>query len=333
MGQITSLFAWKFARQCGPQVDVVDLLRSVGVDPEAPVDPSLMVRDEDYYGLLERMAEADGSLDLQLRTGASMRCDEYGAFGLAYKSAVDLRGSFERAHRYARVLTSVSRYEVELSGSGAFFHLLRDGERRLGLRMSNEASITSALTISREVSSRPVEPKAVFFKHPPPRTTEAHEQFFGCPVLFDADRDAFLLPRESLEVPNKVGDAGIAQFIDGHLEKEVAQKADEVSLEQRVRVQISTTLSEGVPKISDVAKPLGMSGRTLQRRLSENGSSFQALVDEARRQLAERLLLESPYGIAEVAYLTGFSDQSAFTRAFKRWAGQTPRSYRLSAQA
>lgn len=290
-----------------------------------------MVGDDEYYGLLERMAEADGSPDLQLRTGASMRCDDYGAFGLAYKSAVNLRGSFERAHRYARALTSVSRYELELSGSGAFFHLLREGERRLGLRMSNEASITSALTISREVSSGPVEPKAVFFKHPAPSTTEAHELFFGCPVLFNSDRDAFLLSRESLEVPNKVGDAGIARFIDGHLDREMSQLEEETSLEQKVRVQISTALSEGIPKITDVARPLGMSGRTLQRRLSENGSSFQTLVDEARQQLAKRLLKETPYGLAEVAYLTGFSDQSAFTRAFKRWEGQTPRSYRLDA--
>lgn len=333
MGQITSLFAWKFARQCRPEVDRSGLLRSVGVDPEAPVDPSLMVADEDYYRLLERMAEEDGSADLQLRTGASMRCDDYGAFGLAYKSAVNLRGSFERAERYARVLTSVSRYEVELSGTGAFFHLHRDGDRRLGLRMSNEASLTSALTISREVSSGPVEPKAVFFKHPPPPSTEAHERFFGCPVLFDSDRDAFLVSRESLEVPNKVGDASIARFIDGHLEREVTQLEQELSLEQRVRVQISSALSEGIPKITDVARPLGMSGRTLQRRLSENGSSFQTLVDEARQRLAKRLLEESAYGIADVAYLTGFSDQSAFTRAFKRWAGQTPRSYRLDAHS
>ena len=74
-----------------------------------------------------------------------------------------------------------------------------------------------------------------------------------------------------------------------------------------------------------------MSGRTLQRRLADRGATYQSLVDEARRQLAEKLLRDTGYSLAEVAYLTGFSEQSAFTRAFKRWAGQTPRSYRLSA--
>ena len=73
-----------------------------------------------------------------------------------------------------------------------------------------------------------------------------------------------------------------------------------------------------------------MSGRTLQRRLSEQGYSFQNLVDESRRQLAEQLLQQTDYSLAEVSFMTGFSEQSAFTRAFKRWAGQTPRSFRLN---
>ena len=75
-----------------------------------------------------------------------------------------------------------------------------------------------------------------------------------------------------------------------------------------------------------------MSGRTLQRRLSEQGLAYQTLVDEARRQLAKRLLQQTNFSLIEVAFMTGFSGQSAFTRAFKRWAGQTPRSYRLQAQ-
>ena len=72
-----------------------------------------------------------------------------------------------------------------------------------------------------------------------------------------------------------------------------------------------------------------MSGRTLQRRLSEQGHSYQGLVDEARRRLAGSLLRETNYSLAEIAFMTGFAEQSSFTRAFKRWAGQTPRSYRL----
>jgi|GEM_PF-4232774 len=101
-------------------------------------------------------------------------------------------------------------------------------------------------------------------------------------------------------------------------------------LVQHVRSQISQSLSEGVPTIFDTAQQVGMSGRTLQRRLSKLGYSFQTLVDESRRELSERLLQETDYSLAEIAFMTGYSEQSAFTRAFKRWAGQTPRSYRLN---
>ncbi|MEO0322880.1 MAG: AraC family transcriptional regulator [Myxococcota bacterium] len=331
MGQITSLFAWKFIRQTRPGVDRARLLRDAGVDPEAPVDPKVMIPADSYYGLLERLDEDDGAPDLPLRTGASMRCDDYGAFGLAFKSAVDLRGSYARAQRYARVLTSVSTYEVVVRGETASMRHARAGMRR-GLLMSNEATLASVLTISREVSTAPVRPRRVTFRHSAPARTALHEAFFGCPVVFDAESDALVFTRADLQVPNKLGDATIARFFDTHLEGELAALADDEGLEQRVRIQVSAALSEGVPKISDTAKRLGMSGRTLQRRLADRGASYQALVDEARRQLAEKLLGDTRYSLAEVAYLTGFSEQSSFTRAFKRWAGQTPRSYRLAAR-
>lgn len=108
---------------------------------------------------------------------------------------------------------------------------------------------------------------------------------------------------------------------------------DDTSLDKRVRIQISQSLSEGVPAVSEIASRLGMSARTLQRRLSDRGHPFQSLVDDARRELAQRLLRQTEYSLADVAFLTGFSEQSAFNRAFRRWQGQTPRSYRLGGRA
>ncbi len=334
MGQITSLFAWKVARQTHDSVDETALLRSAGVDPDAPVDPSFMISDSDYYALFERAARLDpNGVELPLRTGASMLCDDYGAFGLAWKSAPTLRGSFERAERYARVLTSVTSYEVQSTDDGAYMHMHRDGERRLGLRLSNEATIASVFSISQQVASRPFRPLAIYFKHEAPGDGDAHERHFGCPVHFGADRDALFVSNEALAHPNQLGDAGIAQFFDAHLETELAKLEDDSSLDKRVRIQVSQALSGGVPTIAQIGERLNMSERTLQRRLSDRGHSFQGLVDEARRQLAERLLTQSGYSLADISFLAGFSEQSAFTRAFKRWSGQTPRSYRLEAQS
>ncbi len=333
MGQISSLFIYKVLSVVDERHDKRALLVSVSLDPDAPVNPKLMVPDDDYYAFFERVARLEeGAVDLPLRVGATMHTDDYGAFGLAWKSAPNLRGSFERTERYARVLTSVSRYEVQDTDDGVLMHLHRDGDLRLGMRLSNEATLASIKAISTEVSTVPFEPLAVYFRHKKPGTSIAHERHFGCPVYFGSERNALLLSAEQLQKPNKLGDQSLAKFFDTHLDGELAAFEDDATLDRRVRNQVSRSLSQGVPRISEVAGGLGMSGRTLQRRLSERGYSYQAVVDEARRELAERLLRETEYPLTEIAFLTGFSEQSAFNRAFKRWAGQTPRSFRIKVQ-
>lgn len=106
-----------------------------------------------------------------------------------------------------------------------------------------------------------------------------------------------------------------------------------IDLAGRVRRVVTETLGDGLPTLSAVASEIGLGPRTLQRRLSESGQSFQRIVDLARKELALKLLRETEICLAEIAFLTGFSEQSGFTRAFKRWAGQTPRSYRLEASS
>lgn len=333
MGKITTLFVRRVFGVIDTDVDKNTLLRSMGIEPDDSMDPADMIPASDYYTFLEKAASIDrNGTTLPLRAGAAMRCDDYGAFGLAWKSALTLRGSYARAERYAHALTSVSTYEVEKTDDGAFMHLHRMGERRLGMRLSNEATIASILTISREVSTKPVHPLAVYFKHPAPDSIVAHEAYFGCPVHFDTDRDALLISHDSLQTPNKLGDKSISEFFDSHLETELAKLDDNSALDRQVRRHVTQALSEGVPLLSDVAGHLGMSGRTLQRRLSELGYSYQTLVDESRRQLAERLLRQTDYSLVEIAFMTGFSEQSAFARAFKRWAGQTPRNFRIQSQ-
>lgn len=333
MGQISTLFVHKTLSAVDTGADHDDLLRSVGVTPGDPVDPALMIPDHEYYAFLERLTKIDSKpTTLPLRVGATMRCQDYGAFGLAWKTAPNLLGSFERAERHARVLTSVSAYEVEQSERGIFINLHREGDRRLGMRLSNEATFASIAAISCEVSTKPLKPLGVFFKHAAPESIDGHQDYFDCPVQFGTDRDALLISIETARKPNKMGDESVVRFFDTHLQAELERLDDEDSLDRQISNHISQSLSEGVPRISSVAGQFNMSGRTLQRRLSDQGYSFQSLINQTRRQLAQKLLKETGYSLAEVAFMTGFSEQSAFTRAFKRWAGQTPRSFRIQSQ-
>lgn len=328
MGVITSLFPRKIVAAAGAEVDARALLGSIGIDADAPWDPKQMVADTDYYDLLERIANQIDVTELPIRTGASMRLDEYGALGLAFKAATTLGRSFGRIERYARLWTSVVEYELRPDPRGTLFILHRDGARRLGLRLSNETTLVSAVSIARQVSPEPVTPREVLVKHPAPRSVVGHEDWFGCPVRFGQSLDAVLFSPETLAQPNILGDEGISRFLTSHLDQELSALAPDDPLVRQSRQAIAQALSEGAPKMAEIARGLGLSARSYHRRLAEHGLTFQALAEETRRDLAEGLLRDGRHSLAEVAFLTGFAEQSSFTRAFKRWSGHTPAHYR-----
>ena len=328
MAYVTSLFARKMVAAAGMGIDPRATLEGAGIDPDAPWDPKVMIPAVVYYEMLESMAERIDVTELPVHVGASMRCDEYGALGLAWKAAPTLGASCARIERYARIWTGVVTYELRGDPRGTLFILHRDGERRLGLRLSNEATLASAVSLARQVCPVPFSPVEVFVQHKQPKSKAFHEAWFGCPVTFDADLDAVLIAHEAIERPNILGDEGISRYLMSDLDGELAEVEAPPTVVGEAKDAIAQSLSEGTPRMADIAKGLGLSARSFHRRLSEHGLSFQTLTEETRRELAEGLLSDKQYSLAEVAFLTGFSEQSSFTRAFKRWLGTTPATYR-----
>jgi AraC-like DNA-binding protein len=337
MGWISTVFVHKaldaaVALECvDPDVRMV-LFESVGIDPSAPVDPGTMISDGEFFGLLECIADLDDrGRSVPIHMGASMRCDDYGAFGLAFKSAPDLLSSYARVERYGKVVTSIANFRVERSGTSVFMEVFQGRDRRLGLKMTNELALAAAMSISREVSDDDFSPAAVHLMSDRPNDDGAYQEHFRCPILFGADRDALEVPTTVASRANRLSDDGMSKFFERHLDAQLGQINDTSELERRIVDQIGEALSEGVPTLAEIAGQLGMSTRTLQRRLSADGLAYQDLVLDARKTLSEQLLRRTDYALAEIAFLTGFSDQSTFTRAFKRWHGQTPASYRRGA--
>ena len=330
MGQVTSLFARKVVVAAGDSVDSKAVLGSVGLDVEAPLDPKLMLDEDDYYSMLELMADQFDITPLPLIVGEAMRPDEYGALGLAWKAAPTLLGSFSRVARYARLWTSFVQYELKQVEDGMLFVEHRKGARRLGMRPFIEADLASGVSLSRQVTSDRFTPLAVYFRHPAPKTLAHHEDYFRCPVHFGADMDALLLSPASLAEPTILGDEGITRFLVSHLDDELSRIDDTPTLGAQTKDEIARALSDGLPMMADIARRLGLSARSFHRRLAEQGVSFQMLREETRRDIAMGMLKEERYALSEIAFLTGYSEQSAFNRAFKRWTGSTPASYRKS---
>ncbi len=291
-----------------------------------------MISDDDFFGLLERIAErGNPGRSVPIHVGASMRCDDYGAFGLAFKSAPDLLSSYARVERFGKVVTSIANFRVERSGPSVFMEVIQGRDRRLGLKMTNELALAAAMSISREVSNDDFSLIAVHLMSDRPTNTGIYLEHFRCPIHFGADRDALEVMTTVASRANRLSDEGMSKFFEIHLDSQLRQINDTSELERRILDQIGEALSEGVPTLAQVAGRMGMSSRTLQRRLSAEGLAYQDLVLDARKTLSEQLLKRTDYALAEIAFLTGFSDQSTFTRAFKRWHGQTPASYRRGA--
>ena len=328
MAYVTSLFARKMVAAAGSDIDKRATLQAAGIDPDAPWDPKVMISATSYYDMLEGMAKETDVTELPIHVGASMRCDEYGALGLAWKAALTLRASCSRIERYARLWTGVVTYELRDHSGGTLLILHRVGERRLGLRLSNEATLASAVSLTRQVCPGSFNPLEVFVQHDQPKSKAFHEAWFGCPVTFNAELDAILISTEAMDQANILGDEGISRYLMSDLEGELARVETQPTVVVQTKDAIAQCLSEGAPRMADIAKGLGLSVRSFHRRLAEHGLSFQSLTEETRRELAEGLLLDEQYSLAEVAFLTGFAEQSSFTRAFKRWLGQTPASYR-----
>ena len=217
---MTEIFARRMIQAAGDEIDAREMLRSIGLDPDGTMDVAERVGAEAYFELLERIAtQMKNGYELPLRVGPLMRPNDYGALGLAWKSAPTVRDSLERTARYCRVWTDNMTYELQDAEGGIEFLLHRVGERRLGMRLSNEATVSSAASLIRQTATRSFRPRAVYLQHKAPETTKAHERYFGCPVHFGADRDAIAISQEALDHPNHLADDGISAFLMQHLEQ------------------------------------------------------------------------------------------------------------------
>ncbi|MDW3215637.1 MAG: AraC family transcriptional regulator ligand-binding domain-containing protein [Ilumatobacteraceae bacterium] len=305
-----------------------ELLESVGLssDPAGVDWVGDSIDEETYYGLLERIAGTD-DLGFPFRYAQALHPDDLGALGLAIKTAPTLRAALERLARYVLVLSDTLRYELVDERDGAAFVLVGRSHHRRGAAIANECAVAAVTSVLRIVGGITLEPTLVEFHHAAPSTDRHHVEFFGSPVRFEAAVNGIHVSEEHLARRALLADDGLSTYLLSRLDDLTARKARR-SIVDDVRAAIADSLPDGQPSKSQIARRLAISERTLHRQLADHDESFQAIATRARRDAAESLLTTTSHSIADVAFLTGFADQSAFTRAFKRWTGTTPAAFR-----
>jgi AraC-like DNA-binding protein len=165
-----------------------------------------------------------------------------------------------------------------------------------------------------------------------PANPEAWRTFYGCPIKFGSDGDGIMLAADVVDEALPTANRQLAGTLDDILATQLAA-LDKDNIPARCKSRLIEQLSSGEISVDGMAKQLHMSRRTLQRKLSEAETTYEKLVDDTRRDLALRYMDEGAKSVSEVTFLLGFSGQSAFTRAFKRWTGASPTAYRESKAA
>lgn len=174
-------------------------------------------------------------------------------------------------------------------------------------------------------------PRRVTFQHAPPADVEPHRRLFAAPLGFREPENGVVLHADVLAAPVRGADPTLGELLERHAAELLARLPARDDLVHRVRAHLARALPGEVPAIEATAKALGSSARTLQRALRAEGTSYQAVVDEVRRDLALGFLREPQRTVSEVAFLVGFTEVAAFTRAFRRWTGEVPSAYRQRA--
>ncbi len=334
MPQISSIFVRKMLEQAPPELDRRALLSICGLKEEQLRQTAIQVAAPAYYTMLERVAGAyQGKPDFHIRQTSTMKCEDLGAVGLAFKVAPTLRDSLNRLSRYMRLIVRIQTFELRDTPQLTELYMSRPMPQSIGARLSYEASVCTIVAIMREASGFPIAPVRALLRQAPEGDRLALERHLQCDVEFEADKDALFFSAVDLLRGNRLSDEGISTFFETQLDESLESLSDQLQLAEKVLHWVKNVLSEGPVTIAMAASAFGMSPRTLQRSLSSEGWTFNTLVERARRSLAEQLLEDPNRPLADVAFMTGFSEQSTFSRAFRRWYGVTPGTFRSTAGA
>ncbi len=320
--------------------DLLGYLRLQGVDADAVArraglpahpDPSVRVSATTMYMLWTESIATTGDHDLGLHSGMSFQPGALDIVGYVMLSSHTALDAIRRGARLLQLLNDGLALDVERQATATTLRLrmlpVDGGALFSDPRQLVETILGGALHQVRLLTQRSVVPCAVHFRHARPSTGDGeHVRLLGIAPQFAADTDALVVANHDLDVRLQSANPPLLAAFESHAEAALAALHRQDVLSDRVLHEIVTQLKGEAPTIGQVARVLAMSPRHLQRGLAHEGTTFQSLLDDARRELSLRHLSLPDATVAKVAWLVGFSEPSAFNRAFRRWTGHSPRA-------
>ncbi|MDC0722416.1 AraC family transcriptional regulator [Nannocystis bainbridge] len=312
--------------------DAAAIVREAGIDPSALTDPDARVPLGPHLKMWEILSRRGDGLQIGARLGIA----GLGVIGYAMQHEATVGDALAWQQRVGAVLYPglVPQLERRRDAAGDYVVFVRAMVPAFAqLREPVLAQAASIVTMMGGIAGAGT--RAAFVALPlsrpaEPREVEAH---FACPVAWDAPLLQIGFAAEILEVPLPRADPQLFGYLARRTESMLAQLPADASWADRVRREIGAALAEGEPRLQAVAKRLGVSERTLHRRLLDEQTNFAGLVEEARHARAVHLLADRSLSASEVAVLLGYAEPAPFFRAFKRWTGETPQGWRRRGEA
>jgi AraC-like DNA-binding protein len=313
-------------------LDAASVLSAVGADPAVLGDADARLPHSLLLAIWDEAVARSGDDAFGIHVAEQIRPGAFDVLDYAIRSSATLGEGFGRLVRYHRILHDAAAVELRVEGDRA--RLLHSLPAEAGPlpRHAAEFILAGWLVVARQATGLDFAPLAVSFRHAAPEDLGEHQRVFRAPIGFSQPTNGIVIRRGLLDTPLVQSDPGLCAVLEPYVRELLDRVPAATSLAHRVRHLVA----DGLPSVTSAeaaARKLGRSRRTLNRQLGREGVSFQSLVDDLRHELALRYLADPRMAVAEVGFLLGFSEASAFHRAFKRWTGLTPAEHRRGSEA
>jgi len=336
------------AKQMKPMISVaamtglLEAIRDAGADPDQvlrtfEVEPSVLANAEGFIPcavfarILEEAARVTGDDCFGLHFGERFNPKNIGPLAYAVLNSPSVGEADAQVARYIKLYNQAAQASVIIEGQRAYMRYVLSGLDIPTARQQNEYGMAVRLNTIRMMVGSHWAPLEVEFAHEAPADISEHQRIFSAPVLFGYPTNNFVVERQFLERQVPAADSRLFGIMKRFLELVLEEMPPEDVLITAVRRAVAESVRNGEPSLGRIAKRMAMSPRTLQRHLKERGTDFKNLVDDTRRRFALTYLKDRRNAFTEIAFLLGYSDASAFNRAFKRWTGLAPSAYRAQA--
>jgi AraC-like DNA-binding protein len=304
------------------------ILNELGLTPTVFSNAEGFIPVAVFTELLEKSAEATGDDYFGLHFGEGFNPKSIGPLTYVVLNSPTILTAIENAVRYIRVHNQAAKLSFDIDKERACLHSRVTVLAAENSRHHNEFSIVGALNMLRLMAGSEWRPQEVQFVHRAPGDTSEHMRIFGAPVLFGCPTNVLVMEPEFVARQVPAADPRLYRILRRSVDRALQEMPEGDELIATLRSLIAESVRDGVPKLARIAKKMGLSPRTLQRQLMEHEMGFKGLVDDTRRHLALSYLRDRKNCLTQVAFLLGYSELSAFNRAFRRWTGSTPLAYR-----